>query len=62
MAEINGELLGANIAAALKEFNIPNTDENLNLVVEHIYSMATSGGFIYDEVKWLCENEQLEVA
>ena len=63
MPEINGELLGVNIAQALEKWGIPNTQENLDKVLGHVYDMVVDHSFINDEVRWLCENDQFgEVA
>lgn len=60
MAELNGELLGYNIAKALEDWNVANTDENVEIVLNHLYNQLTDNGFIYDEVRWLCENDKLQ--
>lgn len=62
MPEINGELLGVNIAQALEAWGIPNTQENLDKVLQHIYNMVSDHSFVNDEVRWLCENDQLEAS
>lgn len=58
---LSGQRLGENMTEALKTWHVAVTDENLTKLLNHLYNLVTDYGFIHDEVRSMCENEELEM-